>query len=132
MLIRQTSCCALYEISGISMYSGRAYDAMIELCKLIYPREDSQAAAFYLFTGVIGYRKGSNIGRNPPTYVDDFTKFIKERGLGDVIATPPAFNRTGHPTHRDRVCVWTPAPIVLKQWWMEHKPAAFITKKRPY
>ena len=82
---------------------------MLSFCSKLY----GAPAAFYIFTGVVGYTKS----KGKPRYGPEFANFISEHKLGTVTEAPARVNRTNHPTHLVKVWVWSPNYRKLKAWY---------------
>lgn len=48
--------------------------------------------------------------------------FIKENGLGEVVAGPAAFNRVNHVSHLLKTYIWAPDQKALVRWWTLNMP----------
>lgn len=126
MDINGTSCCALEELENISDM-GSPEEILEEICGRAYEKDfygfyDDEkvlkSSAFYVFTGVVGYRDGENLDVD---YGPNLAKFIENHGLGVVVESPARYNRVNEPTHRVKVWVWAPSDRKLKAWWKDYK-----------
>jgi hypothetical protein len=129
------NCCAVQQISGLSDYPATPYGmkkAMQDMCRNMFersrgygnPKQLSKPYSFYVFNGIVGFRKGS---RDAPSYgrlgyVEAFKKFIEDNDLGEVTASTPEWNRVNASSHKVMMCVWRPDPPKVKKWWMANKP----------
>lgn len=123
MIIRDMSCCAVQEIAGLSHTGGDSHAAMRDFCKIELDRSFRGLYTMYIFTGVLEHTCGEPI-YGGPDYGPNFAKFIKEHGLGEVVAGKPEFNRVNHPTHLVQGWIWTPDVEAVKAWWSKNKAVA--------
>lgn len=127
-------CCAGMQIYGLMSFKpNEMKTALIQVCEQAFGRSPgsvrgSKPFSFYIFNGVIQYRKGSHEAKQPDIYlvgyVEAFRDYILSLNVGEIVETKPEWNRVGAPGHRDLMCIWRPNVIKLKKWYQENKPPA--------
>lgn len=132
MELNDTACCAVMEMSHIADNEGPE-EVIREVCENVWgdpyydpewddPPSENKPQAFYTFTGVVGYRKGSDDEGDDTEYAPKLAAYIRKNDLGIVTESPTRYNRTNHPDHRVKVYVWAPSARGLRKWWVERKP----------
>lgn len=136
IIVTGLSCCAGRQIHGLTEFGKNAKKAMLAFCRVEFHRNNryingawkldtdkfSPIYTFYLFNGIVGYRKGS-LESDPDRlgYVEAFRDFIRANDLGEVVESETGFNRVNNPTHNILMCMWKPRPVVLKKWYVENR-----------
>lgn len=132
MDLNDTNCCAVMEMAHISENEGPE-EVIREVCESVWgdsyydpewddPPSQNKPQAFYTFTGVVGYKKGSDDEGENTDYAPKLAAYIRRHKLGIVTESPARYNRTNHPDHKVRVYVWAPSARKLKEWWNKRKP----------
>lgn len=143
MNFKDTGCCAIQEITGLSTHL-KAEDAMVAFCKANInggrPKFGSFSAApdsvysFYLFTAAVWHSKTKldqyNVQYYRP-YGAEFAKFIEDNDLGKVVASSIEVNQAFHKDHSNQVWIWTPNKANLKKWWEEYKKTHTVEATAP-
>jgi hypothetical protein len=139
MVIRTLTCCAVDEIGVRYLYDPDPEVTLTKVCSNLWenstPTEDYvenpklKPKAFYIFTGVVGYRKGVTSPNYPGPYrvsdAPNLMKYIRKNKLGKVQTSAIKYNRTGGPNHKVQIFIWTPIEKRLRQWCKDNRDRLF-------
>lgn len=111
--IEMGSSCALYDMSGICNFTNRPADAMWSF----WNAAQWQLPSLVVFHGVVENR-GTDKGwcKDGCEYVQQFTAFIREHKLGNVVEGASAENKHNHPGHIIQVNSWAPDYTAIHAW----------------
>jgi len=109
MILTNTQCCAVQEISDLS-YHKTAKEAMKTFCDEVGYFHQQRPAAFYIFTAVVRQP------RSKPTYGQRFAELIRRNKLGELRESVARPNRLNHPNHLVKVWIWAPNERNLWKW----------------
>lgn len=115
ILLQMTNSCALYDLSGLYLFAGKAEQAM----KDAYDQMHAVKPALISFHGVVKDTSEHDHHWCPDgaTYIQEFVAYIRDNHLGEVIEGPIVENATRHRGHFVQACVWAPDHKALDAWW---------------
>lgn len=129
MILKDTTSCAMQEITGLSGI-GSPLEAMKAFCRLTFDEKGETSArfgsertskgslySFYLFSAAVELGKMSAKTGYYAPYGLDFAKFIRDNKLGEVWESPVRQNKTFHAGHGNQIYVWTIDQAAVKEWW---------------
>lgn len=137
----QAGSCALGGIKDLADKSHKcAKDAMITFCGLTLgfhnPLNKYQirnaVGQFPKLTNFYVFTAGPEVPEDHPNggahskphwvkYGTEFTQFILDNGLGEVVTLGPKLNAKYHPTTYAQVWLWSPDQAKLEAWWLENR-----------
>lgn len=125
LVLYDTHCCGIQEISGLSYFGDSesgARDAMESFCATALPKRvkyHGQTASgdtlysFYYFTAAVYKAKGGS------SYAHAFARFIRKYNLGKLTISPTRKNSAFHAGHWNQVWIWMPDTDALRVWYNE-------------
>lgn len=128
IILKDTRCCAIQEISGLMRYVNPK-NAMCDFCSLNFGSRHTttnyygldaikqKLFSYYLFTC------GIECEGNEDNYAVQFARFIKENNLGDVWESPILENVAYHPGEHNQIFIWMPDHDAVYKWWNRNKEA---------
>lgn len=133
MVIKDTTSCAMQEITGLAAFTNQPREAMKAFCRLVFDDNGEASVrfggierctkgslySFYLFSTAVAMTKGYEASY--PAYAQQFTQFIRENKLGEVLESPIRPNKTFHSHHGNQIFIWTIETEAVKKWWKENK-----------